>query len=144
MEARDQRTLDLESFERNARKKIQEENARFNLKLVTNGKILFNIIFANKSLYQANDQECNKLRKKKQEEEDNLAEIYNNLTSDMLTENPDCAQSAFGIGMKVPNLYRGMTSTELAAFRKAQADQVKENAVIIFFFILYLHYMYTI
>lgn len=33
---------------------------------------------------------------KEQEEADNTAEIYNNLTSDMLTENPDVAKSALG------------------------------------------------
>lgn len=31
---------------------------------------------------------------KEQEEADNTAEMYNNLTSDMLTENPDVAKSA--------------------------------------------------
>lgn len=33
---------------------------------------------------------------KAQEEADNTAEMYNNLTSDMLTENPDVAKSALG------------------------------------------------
>jgi hypothetical protein len=33
---------------------------------------------------------------KEQEEADNTAEMYNNLTSDMLTENPDVAKSALG------------------------------------------------
>lgn len=33
---------------------------------------------------------------KEQEEADNAAEMYNNLTSDMLTENPDVAKSALG------------------------------------------------
>ena len=42
------------------------------------------------------NQENEKQIRKREEEEDNLAEIYNSLTSDLLTENPDAAKSALG------------------------------------------------
>lgn len=46
--------------------------------------------------HQAAEKKQLELIIKEQEEADNTAEMYNNLTSDMLTENPDVAKSALG------------------------------------------------
>lgn len=78
---------------------------------------------------KALQQQQRKAVEKQQEEEDNLAEIYNVLTSDMLTENPDVANSCLGPGKKVAYLYRGMTPEELEQFRREQKIQAEEKAV---------------
>ncbi|CAD7091253.1 unnamed protein product [Hermetia illucens] len=107
--ARDQRAIELDSSERNNRKKMQEAIREYNRNL-------------------ALQQQQRKAVEKQQEEEDNLAEIYNVLTSDMLTENPDVANSCLGPGKKVAYLYRGMTPEELEQFRREQKIQAEEKA----------------
>lgn len=62
------------------------------------------------------------------EEKDNLAEIYNCLSSDMLTENPETAKSNFGVNRKIPYMYRGMSAGEVEAYRHAQLRQ-QEKAI---------------
>lgn len=61
--------------------------------------------------------------------EDNTAEIYNTLTSDMLTENPDVSQSNMGPGKKIAYLYKGMTEEERNQIRKDQMSQAVEARV---------------
>lgn len=79
--------------------------------------------------FQAANQECMKFTKRREEEEDNLAEIYNNLTSDMLTENKKCAESNLGLNRIVAANYRGMTDEEIDRVFKGQKDQVHEIQV---------------
>lgn len=61
--------------------------------------------------------------------EDAQAEQYNHLTSDMLTENPDCAVSALGSPHVVAMAYRGMSDEERAAIRKEQQRQAQARKV---------------
>lgn len=60
------------------------------------------------------------------EEKDNLAEIYNHLSSDMLKENPDTAKSALGRNRKVQYMYRGMSKAEVESYRQGQLGQQQE------------------
>lgn len=69
------------------------------------------------------------MTKKQQTEQDNTAEIYNTLTSDMLTENPDVSQSNMGPGKKIAYLYKGMTEEEKLQIRKEQMLQIEEARV---------------
>lgn len=55
--------------------------------------------------------------------------MLNNITSDMLTENPDSCKSNFGSHRVIAFMYRGMTDAEQENFRLAQKEQLVENAV---------------
>lgn len=69
------------------------------------------------------------MTKKRNEEEDNLAEMYNNVTSDMLTENKDCANSNFGTNRKIVTNFRGMTDEEVEKIHIEQKRQQSELQV---------------
>lgn len=67
--------------------------------------------------------------KKMQEQDDNMTEIANALFSDLLTENPNQAISAFGPNRVVPDRWKGMSAEQIEAIRKEQARQVEEKKV---------------
>ena len=67
--------------------------------------------------------------KKMQEQDDNMTEIANALFSDMLTENPEQAISAFGPHRVVPDRWKGMSPEQIEAIRKEQQRQVDEKNV---------------
>lgn len=112
LEARDRRALQLEEAERNSRREIQASIARYNLSL-------------------ASEQECRRMEKSQNEEEDNMAEIYNLLTSDMLTENPDSAVSNFGSNRIITTEFRGISEAALENIRRDQKKQSQEQTVTI-------------
>lgn len=64
---------------------------------------------------------------KKQEQEDNLAEISNLLRGDLLSENPQQAASSFGPHRVVPDRWKGMTREQLEQIRLVQKQQVQEK-----------------
>uniref|UniRef100_A0A9L0JZY4 RIB43A domain with coiled-coils 2 n=1 Tax=Equus asinus TaxID=9793 RepID=A0A9L0JZY4_EQUAS len=68
-----------------------------------------------------------KIQEKKQEEEDNLAEISNLLRGDLLSENPQQAASSFGLHRVVPDRWKGMTREQLEQIRLVQKQQVQEK-----------------
>ncbi|KAL7734536.1 hypothetical protein ACLKA6_010851 [Drosophila palustris] len=74
----------------------------------------------------AKQKQENRLRNKQETYEDDMAEIYNMLSSDMLTENPDVAQSRTNPNKKIAFMYRGMTPDELRDFRKGQQQQLAD------------------
>lgn len=115
LEARDRRALQLEEAERNSRREIQASIARYNLSL-------------------ASEQECRRIEKSRNDDEDNLAEIFNNLTSDMLTENPESAVSNFGSNRIITTEFRGMSQEVLENFRRDQKKQTQEQSVTIFIY----------
>ncbi|ERL95625.1 RIB43A-like with coiled-coils protein 2 [Dendroctonus ponderosae] len=105
--ARDQRAIELDKIEKECRKKLEVATTRYNLALA--------------------EQKCNTtMTKKQQTEEDNTAEIYNTLTSDLLTENPDVSQSNMGPGKKIAYLYKGMSEEEKLQIRREQISQIEE------------------
>lgn len=58
-----------------------------------------------------------------------MAEIYNMMTSDMMTENPEVAKSNLGLNRQIGYLYKGMTPEEKEAVRKQQLSQIAEAKV---------------
>lgn len=64
-----------------------------------------------------------------QELDDNFTEISNNVFGDMLTENPDVAQSAFGSHRVITDRWKGMSPAQLAEIRYQQQEQLKEKEV---------------
>ncbi|EDW69987.1 RIB43A-like with coiled-coils protein 2 [Drosophila virilis] len=75
----------------------------------------------------AKQKQENRMRTKRETYEDDMAEIYNMLSSDMLTENPDVAQSRSNPNKKIAFMYRGMTPDELLDFRKGQEQQLTDT-----------------
>ncbi|XP_006743571.1 RIB43A-like with coiled-coils protein 2, partial [Leptonychotes weddellii] len=76
---------------------------------------------------QATESLERKIREKKQEQEDNLAEISNLLRGDLLSENPHQAASSFGPHRVVPDRWKGMTQEQLEQIRLVQRQQVQEK-----------------
>ncbi|XP_058287390.1 RIB43A-like with coiled-coils protein 2 isoform X2 [Hylobates moloch] len=68
-----------------------------------------------------------KKQEKKQEQEDNLAEITNLLHGVLLSENPQQAASSFGPHRVVPDHWKGMTQEQLEQIRLVQKQQVQEK-----------------
>ncbi|XP_045504734.1 RIB43A-like with coiled-coils protein 2 [Colias croceus] len=105
IKARDARAGELDKMERECRYRLGQANLRYNEALAAEKKQLESIM-------------------KEQEEADNTAEMYNNLTSDMLTENPDVAKSALGKNRAIGFMYKGMNQEELKKFYAAQKEQM--------------------
>ncbi|CAG9571669.1 unnamed protein product [Danaus chrysippus] len=105
IKARDARAGELDKLERECRYRLGQANLRYNEALAAEKKQLEQIM-------------------KEQEEADNAAEMYNNLTSDMLTENPDVAKSALGKNRAIGFMYKGMNQEELKKFYAAQKEQM--------------------
>uniref|UniRef100_A0A182MJH0 RIB43A-like with coiled-coils protein 2 n=1 Tax=Anopheles culicifacies TaxID=139723 RepID=A0A182MJH0_9DIPT len=105
--SRENRLHQLASQEQYARGKIHEAVNEFNRRLM-------------------NEQEQQRMRREREEQEDNLAEIYNNLTSDILTENPEVAKSSFGPNRVITAQYKGMSPVEIEQIRRTQELQLEE------------------
>ncbi|XP_047508463.1 RIB43A-like with coiled-coils protein 2 [Pieris napi] len=105
IKARDARASELDKLERECRYRLGQANLRYNEALAAEKKQLEQIM-------------------KEQEDADNTAEMYNNLTSDMLTENPDVAKSALGKNRAIGFMYKGMNQEELKKFYAAQKEQM--------------------
>ena len=75
----------------------------------------------------------------KHEHEDALAKMYNFMTSDLLTENPDVSQSNLGPHRRIGYLYKGMTAEEKQKVREYQLAQIQDAKVCsIFTFLKFL------
>ncbi|RVE49680.1 hypothetical protein evm_005655 [Chilo suppressalis] len=105
IKARDARASELDQMERDCRYRLGQANLRYNEALAAEKKQLEQLM-------------------KEQEEADNTAEMYNHLTSDMLTENPDVAKSALGKNRAIGFMYKGMNQEELKKFYAAQKEQM--------------------
>ncbi|XP_026330300.1 RIB43A-like with coiled-coils protein 2 [Hyposmocoma kahamanoa] len=105
IKARDARAGELDKLERECRYRLGQANLRYNEALAAEKKQLEQVM-------------------KEQEEADNCAEMYNNLTSDMLTENPDVSKSALGSNRAIGYMYKGMNQEELKKFYAAQKEQM--------------------
>ncbi|XP_065361192.1 RIB43A-like with coiled-coils protein 2 [Calliphora vicina] len=105
IQSRDKRLEDMANSERKVRHQIVDSIRQYNCQM-------------------AKQKHQESLRKKQEKTEDDMAEIYNMLTSDILTENPDVAQSKTNPNKKIAFMYRGMTPEELEMFRKDQQQQM--------------------
>ncbi|XP_019881623.1 RIB43A-like with coiled-coils protein 2 [Aethina tumida] len=106
--SRDNKILELAEMERSCKRKLDYAIQKFNTALVEERKI--------------RDKELDR-----QTKQDNLAEIYNVMTSDMLSENPGAADSNFGPGRKIASMFKGMTKEQKMKMRKEQMDQIYEK-----------------
>ncbi|KAA0193463.1 RIB43A domain with coiled coils 1 [Fasciolopsis buskii] len=104
----DQRACELAKAEEDCRRAINMAVQRFNDALRV-------------------EQEQRRLQKAKQEQDDNMTEICNAIYSDMLTENPAQAISAFGPNRVVPDRFKGMSKEQLAAIQREQQEQMRER-----------------
>ncbi|XP_043393629.1 RIB43A-like with coiled-coils protein 2 isoform X2 [Chelonia mydas] len=68
-----------------------------------------------------------KMLEKRQEEEDNVAEISSLLRGDLLSENPEQAASSFGRHRVITDRWKGMNQDQLKAIRYTQQQQVLEK-----------------
>lgn len=108
MESRDKRLEEMTTASRKMKNVIVDSIRNYNCELAKIKKV-------------------ERQREKKEKDEDDMAEIYNMLTSDMLTENPDVAQSRLYPNKKIAFMYRGMTPEELQKFREDQHRQMVAN-----------------
>lgn len=106
--AREQRTLELERSERHGKQKMLAAVTKFNQEL---------------AFEQENRRKIHQI----QEQEDNLAEQLNHITSDILTEGPDAEKSNFGPHRIIPYSYRRMTQEQIDALKAGQVQQLHEN-----------------
>ncbi|KAI5640255.1 RIB43A domain-containing protein [Phthorimaea operculella] len=105
IKARDERAGELDRLERDLRYRLGQANLRYNEALAAERKQILQVM-------------------KEQEESDNCAEMYNMLTSDMLTENPDVAKSALGKNRAIGYMFKGLNKEDLQKFYAAQKDQM--------------------
>ena len=78
---------------------------------------------------QAKEKQAQLEHDKLQEEDDNFTEVCNHVNGDLLTENPDVAQSAFGPHRVIPDRWKGMSPSQLEEIRKTQEFQRQEKEV---------------
>lgn len=97
-------------MEQKKRQQIQIETAKYNYAL-------------------AQAQREKGMQKRRREDEDNMAEIMNHLSSDMLNERKDTGveSSVFGGARRIPTMYRGMTDEEVTNIRHEQLRQIEEK-----------------
>ena len=106
----DQRAMELAGSEHQCRQAINFATTEFNISL-------------------ANEKKTKQNLEKTQELDDNFTEISNQVFGDMLTENPDVAQSAFGSHRVIPDRWKGMSPAQINEIRKIQHDQMLEKKV---------------
>ncbi|XP_077001475.1 RIB43A-like with coiled-coils protein 1 [Tamandua tetradactyla] len=82
---------------------------------------------ANVNKAQAAEQAERQCREHQRNQETNLLEIQNQITSDLLTENPQVAQHPVAPHRVLPYCWKGMTSEQRAAIRKVQEAQRREK-----------------
>ena len=78
---------------------------------------------------QAKEKEALQQQEKAQEEDDNYTELCNHIHGDVLTENPDVAQSAFGSHRVIPDRWKGMSRSQVEEIRVTREVQKQEKAV---------------
>ncbi|KAM4883295.1 RIB43A-like with coiled-coils protein 2 [Thomomys bottae] len=76
---------------------------------------------------QAVESADRKRQEKKQEQEDNRAEISNLLCGDLLSESQDQSASSFGSHRIIPSCWKGMSQEQLREIRLIQKQQVQEK-----------------
>lgn len=106
----DQRAMELAESEQQCRQAINLATAKFNIALAKESKSKQDL-------------------EKTQELDDNFTEISNHVFGDMLTENPDVAQSAFGSHRVIPARWKGMSPAQINEIKKVQHDQMLEKQV---------------
>lgn len=70
-----------------------------------------------------------KMQQKTEEDYEKIKDIKNNFYSDLLTENPLVARSAFGSHRVVPDRWKGMSKQQIEEYREGQIQQIIDNKV---------------
>lgn len=78
---------------------------------------------------QAAEQETQQRMKTMRDIEDQQAEIYNAITSDLLMENPNLRSSNLGPGRINTAFYKGMTDAEKEEIQEHNLRMIQENKV---------------
>lgn len=109
IQAHDDRIRQIDDAEEQLRRQIKQNTVEFNMQL-------------------ACEQRAKREQRKREDEEDDMAQILNMMTSDMLTENKELGKiSNFGPGRKVISQYRGLTDEEMQQIRNEQKQQIAEK-----------------
>ncbi|KAG8267172.1 Protein Tax-1 [Homalodisca vitripennis] len=108
--ARDKRAVQLDEMERECKRKLEQATCRFNQALVA-------------------EQETRKRMQEMRDMEDQQAEIYNAITSDFLTENPNLRASNLGPNRINGAFYKGMTDAEREEIRQYNLSKIEENKI---------------
>lgn len=109
IKAHDDRIRHIDDTEQQLRRQIKQNTVEFNVQL-------------------AREQQAKRDQRKREDDEDDMAQILNMLTSDMLTENKEMGKcSHFGPGRKVISQYRGLTDEEMQMIRDEQKQQIVEK-----------------
>lgn len=109
IKAHDDRIRQIDDAEKQLRRQIKQNTVEFNVQL-------------------AREQQAKREQRKRENDEDDMAQIINMLTSDMLTENKEIGKiSNFGPGRKVISQYRGLTDEEMQQIRNEQKQQIAEK-----------------
>lgn len=104
----DDRAMELQKAEDNCKRAINESVKDYNQAL--------------------SDEQAEKKRLQEQQDLDNnFTEMANQINGDMLTENPDVAQSAFGPHRVITDRWKGMSPEELEEIRRVQDLQRQEK-----------------
>ena len=80
-------------------------------------------------IIQAKEKEAEKQQERAQEQDDDYTELSNHIHGDVLTENPDVAQSAFGGHRVIPDRWKGMSPAQVQEIRATQEMQKREKEV---------------
>ncbi|KAI6654866.1 RIB43A-like with coiled-coils protein 2 [Oopsacas minuta] len=76
---------------------------------------------------QAEERRSNRQQEQAQEQDDNFAELSNWINSDLLSENPEVSQSAFGSHRVVTDRWKGFTAEQRQHVLDGQAAQCQEK-----------------
>lgn len=110
------------------KKRIElDERAQHLGKMEDECRKAMNIAMSNFNQALAREMSERRTLQKQQEEDNNFAEIYNNLTGDILTENPEIALSSFGPHRVVPDRWKGMSPEQVKAILNIQEQQRQEK-----------------
>lgn len=89
---------------------------------------------------QAKEKEAQKQQERAQEQDDDYTELSNHIHGDVLTENPDVAQSAFGGHRVIPDRWKGMSPAQVQDIRATQEIQKQEKEVHCFNITIEIHH----
>ncbi|CAG9854195.1 unnamed protein product [Phyllotreta striolata] len=106
--ARDQRALQLEALDKDCRVKVQKACIKFNEALMK-------------------EKAYEKQQREKEDTEDKMADICNFLNSDLMTENPNVAQSNLGPNRKICANFKGMSPEQQKAITVELQNQIEEK-----------------
>ena len=80
-------------------------------------------------VFQAKEKCAQQQQEKAQEQDDNYTELSNGIHGDLLTENPEVAQSGFGQHRVIPDRWKGMSPRQVQQIRETQERQEEEKKV---------------